>query len=306
VECKEHSSQLTQRKVSEIYANYLPLYRDNLVDEILIVTSVGIAPSAEAMCQETRELKHLTFHDLEAVIIDFEPYLRGLIVDYEEDGLNAYYVPPVTQNGDDLGQSILDWLATDEPRPIAVLGSYGMGKTTLARHLAWNLAAQALKSRTMRIPILVPLGEISSEQSLSGLLGKLFTSRSLVRNYNFELFMRLRKGTSLLADEIPKELILAYCDSPKEFEARRRDLVLACFLSRKMGEALYFPHRSFQEFLVAEKIIELLASEASNYDLVASIVTEEVSFFINDMVGLDTLEGWDPAYAVFAEQCLGF
>jgi len=497
VECKAHSSALTQQRVSEIYANYLPLYRDNLIDEILIITKQGISPSAEAMCKATRELKHLTFHDLEAVIIDFDPYLRGVIADYEEDGLDAYYVPPVTHTGADLGQVILNWLATDEPRPIAVLGSYGMGKTTLARHLAWKLALQALENRTVRIPILVPLGEISSEQSLSGLLGKLFTSRSIVRNYNFELFMRLnrrgrfailldgfdemkhsltweafrynlseinrlvttrakvimlgrptaflndeehlyalhglrvyqgrtlrdldwpdyqelhlqrlsasqmeaflhfylrwkagkngdrradlvietlkrqhdtsnqqlldlatrpvqlrmlaeilpqvstsslgqmtvsmlysvfidqiierehakqarrdigtrerrrfareiawwmwleRKGTSLVADEIPKELILPYCDSPKELDARRRDLVLACFLSRKMGGALYFPHRSFQEFLVAEKVIELLSSEGSSYDLVAPIVTEEISFFINNMAGLATLESWD-------------
>ena len=66
-----------------------------------------------------------------------------------------------------------------------------MGKTSFARHLAAVLAKEHLENGRKRIPILLRLGEISSEQSLEGLLGKAFTALSFVRNYNFNAFMAL-------------------------------------------------------------------------------------------------------------------
>jgi len=504
IECKDYSRPISQYKLNQIYSNYRPLYTDNLIDEILLITSHGLAPSAETMCRETRELSHLTYQDLESVIIDFTSYLAGLIEEYEADGLTSRYVPPVTQQGADLGQELIDWISESSATPIAILGSYGMGKTTLAKHLSWHLARRASEDRAARIPIMVPLAEISSEQSLSGLLGKVFTTRRVARNYSFDLFMRLnrrgrfvilldgfdemkhslsweafrynlaeinklvagqskiiligrptafltddehqyalhgvrsyqgrtlrdldwpdyheihleplterqvevflrrylewrtggeegnlksqeimrllkrgadnvskqlldlasrpvqlrmiaeilpqlktnqisrltvttlydifidqiiereqsklarielgvrprrrfarelawwlwveKKGTALTATEIPEELILPYCENTRQLEARRRDLVAACFLSRKVGESLYFPHRSFQEFLVAEKITKLLASDAAGIAWACRAVTEEVSDFLCGMTGVSDIEKWDTALRSF-------
>jgi hypothetical protein len=46
-----------------------------------------------------------------------------------------------------------------------------MGKTTFSRHLGAVLAEKALADSVARIPILIPLGMISAEQTLGGLLG---------------------------------------------------------------------------------------------------------------------------------------
>jgi hypothetical protein len=44
------------------------------------------------------------------------------------------------------------------------------------------------------VPVLVPLGDIVDEQSLEGLLGKVFTTRPGVRGYNFGLFENLNNA----------------------------------------------------------------------------------------------------------------
>ncbi len=191
VECKCHGTLLTQREVSAIYANYLPLYNSNLIDEILIVTMKGVAPSAEAMIRSTRELAHLTFEEIQSMIMDFKTYLIGLVNQYAEDGLEFYYVPMITADGEDLDTLVDYWLQQLSNQPLAILGSYGIGKTSFARNMSYLLAKQALDNPGRRIPIFLKLGEISSEQSLEGLLGKAFTSTAVVRNYTFDIFMKL-------------------------------------------------------------------------------------------------------------------
>jgi len=497
VECKLYVTPLGQGHLTAIYADYLPLIKDNKIDEILLVTEKGIGAGAQAMCLEIRELRHLTYSELECVIMDFSTYLSGLLDDYEQSGLADYYVPLHTDTGADLEAAIFRWISRPDCTPMAVLGSYGMGKTTFAKRLAWRLAAGDPLDRGHRIPILLSLSEISSDQSLPGLLGKALTTHSVVRNYNFDLFMRLnragrflvildgfdemkhcltwdsfcynfrqinqlvqgnskivvlgrpnaflneeeqqyilhgiwkrqgrafhlddwpnykelhigpltpsqigiflrsyfawrqrkkvssivdrllksiekeedenvnsklrdlagrpvqllmlaeilpqwsgpidalsvpvlydvfihsiiereqrkitrqtlsiaerrsfardiawllwtkRSRSSLTAAQIPDELVLRYCKTPEELEGRKRDLIAACFLSRKEGDALYFPHRSFQEFLVAEKVAEALRSENPQYSSIAHVVTEEIGFFISNTIGVGDLERWE-------------
>ncbi|MFX9212964.1 hypothetical protein ABTN57_19295, partial [Acinetobacter baumannii] len=52
--------------------------------------------------------------------------------------------------------------------------------------------------------------------------------------------------------DIPDEIVRPFMPaSDADLDAVRRDLVSACFLDRKGNKTLFFPHRSFQEFLVA-------------------------------------------------------
>jgi Restriction endonuclease/NACHT domain len=109
--------------------------------------------------------------------------------DYREKGqttAQVYY---------NLSEIVDRWqhLNTTEAVPVAILGSYGLGKSSFARNLASSLANEALKNSEARIPVLVPLGEIANEQGLEGLLGKLFTATNIVRNYNFALFTELNR-----------------------------------------------------------------------------------------------------------------
>jgi hypothetical protein len=507
VECKAHKSRLHQDDVTQIYSNYRPLYQANLIDEVLIVTRVGLSPSSETMVAETRELNHLTLHELLNMIMDFSSYLLSLLHQFDEDGLSKYYIPLRTVTGADLEKQVLEWIISESEQPLAILGSYGMGKTTFTRRMAYVLASLTIADRTARIPIVLRLGDISSEQSLEGLLGKTLTATNVVRNYTFDFFMALNqigrfvifldgfdemkhtlsweefrynfrqlnrlvvqrskvvllgRPTAFLTDEehlhalhglrhyketqirepgwpdyqeihlapfnreqvdafldcylryrietaqttrerremervltthakelsskhfadiarrpvqlrmiaevlpqwqgdlsdltlailysifidlmiereqdklsrrhfsakerrvfagevafwlwdaksemnlraedIPDHLILGLCRGDESIEAARRDLVSACFLERKIGSALYFPHRSFQEFLVAENIIKKLSTGTISFEKADSIATEQVVSFMHSLLNTNILKSWEHHFDTFRGQ----
>jgi hypothetical protein len=200
IEVKDYASPLTQEYVTKIYANYLPLLKNNLVDKIVLVTRNSIAPSAKTYCDTIDNFIHITYLDLLNSLIDFSSYVQGMKAQYFENHLNEYYVkqdydhllstlPPQPS----VEEAVLNWISSDDTRPIAILASYGMGKTTLLKRIAYVLANQHFKDPLQRIPILIKLEQISSEQSLEGLIGKHFTSISPVGNYNFHTFLSLNQ-----------------------------------------------------------------------------------------------------------------
>lgn len=201
IECKAWERSLSQKDVSLIFANYLPLIEANLVDTVLIVTTFGISPSALTYVEETRNLRHLTHSQLLNALIDFRVHIQGMISGYLADEVSKYYVPQGYDEGarppgcDELAGSIerylLDWVDSEDCRPIAVLGGYGFGKTTLAKRLAHVLASRCTLNSAARIPVIIPLAAIATDQTLEGLLGRQFTSVTSCHNYNFQLFMSL-------------------------------------------------------------------------------------------------------------------
>lgn len=195
VECKNYSTPITQTQIVQIYSDYIPLYKNSQIDEILLVTVNGLTAGAAAFVEETREMYHLTYDDLRNSLLDFRSYLSGLVSEFESDGLYKYYVQMRFQDSEAFAyDTIIDWMNSREITPLAILGSYGMGKTTLARYSCYQLAKKHLDGKPTRIPIFLRLGEISSEQSLEGFLGKAFTATNIVRNYSYSLFMELNRN----------------------------------------------------------------------------------------------------------------
>ena len=192
VECKLYTRSVTQEELNRIYANYRPLYDTNLVDEILVVTTRGLSPSARTFASTARGLSHLTFVELQNCVIDFTAHISATIAQVSEDGLDSYYVPPKIRGDEDLEQLLTTWILSGE-RPLAILGGYGMGKTSFARHMAAALARKASSDPSARIPIIIKLADISAEQSLEGLLGRVLATTGSVRNYTFEAFMELNR-----------------------------------------------------------------------------------------------------------------
>src|SRR5947199_3768413 len=138
VECKQYSRPLTQEQVTEIFSNYRPLYDAGLVDEILLVTALGITPSSETMVTLARGLSHTSFAQLQNAVIDFTSHLTALSRQVHDDGLASYYIRPKVDGDKDLEDLVATWISEGE-KPLAILGSYGMGKTSFVRHLAAKL-----------------------------------------------------------------------------------------------------------------------------------------------------------------------
>lgn len=194
VECKNYTKRLTISNVSKIYSEYHQLYDNRKVDQVLIVTQNGLSPAASAYIAKERGFVHQTLDELYYDVMDFDTYLTSVISDYEADGVSRYYVDVETVEGESVFDHIDNWLMQERSKcPLAILGSYGMGKSTLTKYSCHKLAKRHLANPSYRIPILIRLGDISTDQSLEGLLGREFTATHVVRNFSFQLFMELNR-----------------------------------------------------------------------------------------------------------------
>lgn len=213
VECKNYSDRLSKEALEKILLAYFPLIENKQIYRVLVVTRVGLSPAAEAYCRETRVVAHQTIHDLLDSVIDFGGYAQGMKAQFAIDHLDKLYVaqryktpsiraadklyvaqghkkPPVHTDADLLSY-VFQWINSSDSQPLAILAGYGMGKSSFARKLCHDLAERHFSDRRSRIPILLRLEEISAEQTLDGLLGKHFTSSTVVPRYSFPIFLLL-------------------------------------------------------------------------------------------------------------------
>jgi NACHT domain/Restriction endonuclease len=199
VECKDWENVITLKQLQLIKNDYEELYNLHEIDVILLITKSGLAPAAQTYVSSARNLIHMTIEDLQCSIMDFSVYLDSLINDYEEDGLHRYYVPaqainPTHVTRVDLGNVVDQWISKNDQAPIALLGGYGSGKTTFARHIAYHHAKNYRDRKVGRIPIFIKLGELCVEQTIDGLLGRIFASTYPIRGYSYGLFQELNRS----------------------------------------------------------------------------------------------------------------
>ncbi len=204
VECKRLNRRLDSRKLSIIVSDYASLRERFLIDCLLIVTDQGVSPASQTYIEESRWVHHVTLEELKSSLINFDEYLDDLVSEYEELGLHHYYVPARTarvaplESAENLTNVVDNWLEAKNGAPLALLGSYGIGKSTFLLHICQHYAKIKKSMPTGRTPILIRLGDISSEQTIDGLLGRYFTSKYRVSGYRFRLFQELNNQGSLL------------------------------------------------------------------------------------------------------------
>jgi len=92
------------------------------------------------------------------------------------------------------------------------------------------------------------------------------------------------------ADDIPDPVldIVTSAQIPNR-SSRLRELVVGCSLEFKPPDLLYFPHRSIQEFLVAEKLIELMRVNAVTLEEVCATIDFEIADFLLGLANSKTL-----------------
>jgi hypothetical protein len=190
VECWSDGQAASPDRIEQLRIRFAPRYERNEIDEVLLVTAGGLTAEAEAVVRALRWLTHLELAKLENSVIDFRRYLGECREQFVADGLASYYIPPRVNGDQDLATLVRNWIATGT-RPLAILGGYGIGKTTFARAMVAALAADVGNYPEVRIPLLVRLADMAAEQSLEGLLGRTFAVAGLVQNYTFSAFMSL-------------------------------------------------------------------------------------------------------------------
>jgi hypothetical protein len=195
VECKRWQSRtLTSKVIAQIRSEYDPAFRNNEIDALWIITATELhARPKSAAGVYGQSLQILTLQDLQNSVMDFSDYLRQLISAYDEFGLSEYYKETFTESGRNLHRDIvLPWL--DRPgNPIAILGGYGIGKSSYSKRLAASLASAAIDDHTRRIPIHIKLGGLTKAQNLRELLTIQFAADYRVEGFNFPLFSVLNE-----------------------------------------------------------------------------------------------------------------
>ena len=233
LEAKRTNGNLGADTTAQFVGKYVSLVNRRECDEAWLVSLHPLTPDAKALVDANAGLRAMDFATLQGRLMDFGGYLRDLRATFDASGIAGYYVPPHDRNGTLLGERVRTWLAESAAvaAPLVIIGRYGIGKSTFARHLTAQLAAEAQATPRNRVPVLVPLGEVFDDQSLEGLLGKALAGRTRVGNYNFGLFERLNAAGRFVVvfdgfDEMKHGL------TPARFERNMRE-----FLRLDIGEA---------------------------------------------------------------------
>ncbi|MBV9569784.1 MAG: hypothetical protein JO056_00900 [Alphaproteobacteria bacterium] len=209
VEAKDHGGPLTRSECVNVWSDYSGIVVKNAPAELLLVTRAGLTSDAqEFVLNEQSAMRHQTIWELENETLGLTEYVRTLAELFSEDGLDHYYVEGRARRASyssdhqlrsvgaedvEIFGSILAWLTSDDPQPVAVLGGYGAGKSSLAKRLVSHLAKQALIDPLTRRPVLIKLGVLSRYSSLEGLLGGMFTYEFPVDGFSVRQFMMLNK-----------------------------------------------------------------------------------------------------------------
>lgn len=192
-EAKDHGKALTMAYCSEFVAQYGTLVEAKKADRAWLISNGPISPDGRALVDLKTNLRAMTFEEFQRKILRVDDYLTELRDRSADEKLESWYVPPHAEDGQALDTIVENWLAADQVQQLAIMGGYGKGKSTFAQAMCSRLAKAALSDPTRRVPILIPLGEISDENSLEGLIGKHLATKAKVHGYSFSLFAKLNE-----------------------------------------------------------------------------------------------------------------
>jgi hypothetical protein len=198
VECKDWARALTRDDARDIIADYQPAFNNKEIDELWIICAQTPAPGARTHVESFNTIQLMTALEFEQSIIDFIPLVTFLKTDFNDDRISKYFIPPnyytsATEKSD-LHNHITSWLSSEQPKPIALWGGYGMGKTSYARYLAATLAQKSLEDYRNPLPILINLGEFTTAPNIEALISIQLTNFYGVRHFSSAAFNQLNKS----------------------------------------------------------------------------------------------------------------
>jgi hypothetical protein len=97
--------------------------------------------------------------------------------------------------------------------------------------------------------------------------------------------------TQINASELPSSLFDTFVSMDTPVDLAKRDLLTGCFLERKPPDGLYLSHRSFLEFLVAERLVEMIKVKDDRI-LSLPYVSEEIVRFFTQLIGDNAFHKW--------------
>ena len=198
IETKCYTGTLDKDECIKFGYEYRQLIEKGHGDRAWLVSNSDISAAGKTLLDGDKRLSSFTTRELQRRLFNAEGYLQELIDQYERDEVEKFYIQPHTKNNEKLLDVVLSWVEESSSEPLAIIGGYGIGKSTFARAIAVKFARDALKSPTHRIPLLVPLGEVFDNQNIEGLMGKVFASQHRIEGYFYPLFETLNASGQFL------------------------------------------------------------------------------------------------------------
>lgn len=206
VEAKDYSHRLNRSEAAHIYSDYSGILERSRPAELLIVTRNGVSTDARSYIDEERfDISHQSIWELENSVLGLTEYTRHLSHKFDEDNLREYYINArarsvlyrgsrdenrsVSEKAHDIFDRILSWISSESDMPVAILGGYGAGKSSLSKRLSAHLANEFLEDSSKRIPILVKLGQFSRYSSIDSILAGMFGTEFPVPGFNVPFFL---------------------------------------------------------------------------------------------------------------------
>jgi len=169
-----------------------------------LVTHTRVSPAARKRAAATGgTVQVFTLDEFYRELIDFEPYVRTLVADYDKDELSTYYVDLGCQSADGsvykpMGDYVDRWLGDPTRNHISILGDYGTGKTSFCRQYAAKLGRRWLVDPDHhRIPILISLRDYAKTMGLQQLITDFLVNRCDIQA-KYEAFARFNADGKLL------------------------------------------------------------------------------------------------------------
>jgi Restriction endonuclease/NACHT domain len=202
VECTDRTELVGVALVKEKSSILLSLRATSHLVKLLLVSKSGFTAEAKAFARDNPAIDLRTLHDLESLVIDFAPYAKWYLSNFEqsrgifaEGRLADRYVEldcdaGGTSEARPLSQATREWLADPGNNLLFILGEFGSGKTSFCRRFAYDLLDERFRRNQPQryIPILINLRENRRSFDLPRLLVDTLTSRYGVKLNSFHAF----------------------------------------------------------------------------------------------------------------------
>ena len=181
--------------------------------QAILIAHTRVAPSARRAVEESGgRARAFTLAEFYRQLIDFTPYVEGLISEYESSELAGYYVDLgcVKREYDQAGQVMGEdaykpiddyvdrWLGEMGRNHLSILGDYGTGKTSFCRQYAAKLGRRWLEDPDRwRIPILISLRDYAKAMNLEQLITDFLVNRYGIQT-SYRAFQRFNADGKLL------------------------------------------------------------------------------------------------------------
>jgi uncharacterized protein YjbI with pentapeptide repeats len=290
VECKYHrDANVSMDEVSQIAAAAGPWLRERKIDKAYLITTKGFAATAKANAEQNG-IECYTYDQLLSSLIDFTPYLKRMIEEFESDPLYHTYVDLYckryqlndkskklrsAQNFKNypwkfvrkrLKNYMKRWLELPYSNHTSILGDFGSGKTSFCKIFAYLTAKRHLLNtvKNPRIPLLIKLGNYArlEKGSIQTMVTDFLVNEcDLKTNYStFQKFMKAGKllllldGFDEMAMQVDQKIRVRNFELLAELAVEPNKVILT-------GRPGYFPN--FREM---ERIMGQIPKSTDIYD----------------------------------------